>query len=76
MNLSHEQLKTFEGKGFVVVKDFFDKDVMQEVSALVDGLGIKTLPKVRTRNITSKARFQAKTFWSGSKMSWAIIMRR
>ncbi|MDA1091064.1 MAG: phytanoyl-CoA dioxygenase family protein [Proteobacteria bacterium] len=38
MGLSHDQLKTFEDKGFIVVKGFYDKAVMAEVSALVDGL--------------------------------------
>ncbi len=38
MNLSQDQVKTCEDKGFVVVPGFFDKAVMDKVSALVDGL--------------------------------------
>ncbi len=38
MELTEEQLKTFKDKGFIVVKGFFGKPVMDKVSACVDGL--------------------------------------
>ncbi len=38
MTLSKEQLQTFKDKGFIVIKGFFDKPVMDRISACVDGL--------------------------------------
>lgn len=42
MILTEEQKKTFNDKGFIVMKGFFDKDVMKEVSAWLDELHDKT----------------------------------
>ena len=38
MSLSQDQINTYKDTGFVVEKGFFDKAVMERVSALVDGL--------------------------------------
>ena len=38
MSLTKEQIQVFSEKGFIVLKKFFDKDVMEKVSAWLDEL--------------------------------------
>jgi len=38
MSLTGDQMQEFKDKGFIVLKGFFDKAVMDKVSVLVDGL--------------------------------------
>ncbi len=38
MSLTKEQIQVFSEKGFIVLKEFFDKGVMDKVSAWLDEL--------------------------------------
>ena len=65
MILNEEQTKMFKDKGFIVLKDFFDNEVMDKVSAWLDEL----------RDKQSGRNEEAKYFEKSSKTGENILVR-
>ena len=62
MFLNEEQTKVFKEKGFVVLKGFFDAEVMGKVSALVDGL------RDKQPNVNEEAKYYEKSSITGGSI--------